>query len=386
MTRSLTSLPPVPPAVVDAGIAAAAALGAVLVDALGPDYRSTGAFFWDVGLALPLLLRRRAPALAAAVIGVVCLAQWAAGTLASGDAVVLLMLYSLGAWERRRWVLGAAVVVAEVGVVLAVTRWAPPSHAWLSGLMVTGTVTAAWVLGVYVRTRRAYLASMIERAETAERDRDSRARIAVDAERARMAREMHDIIAHSLSVMITLNDGAAAVTTSDEVRGAVTQASDVGRQALTEMHRLLGVLRRDGPPELAPQPGSAQLSDLVAIVRSAGLSVELAVTGDLAGVAPTAELALYRIVQESLTNILKHARNVARVTVEVARHGDLVSVRVRNDGDPAIADIAATAGHGLAGMRERAGLYGGQLTAGPVPGGGWLVSADLTVADAVVAR
>ncbi len=105
-------------------------------------------------------------------------------------------------------------MVAEVGVVMAVARWAPPSHAWLSGLMVTGTVTASWVLGVYVRTRRAYLASMIERAETAERDRDPQATIAVDAERARMAREMHDIIAHSLSVMITLNDAAAAVAES----------------------------------------------------------------------------------------------------------------------------------------------------------------------------
>jgi signal transduction histidine kinase len=252
--------------------------------------------------------------------------------------------------------------------------------------MVTGTVSASWVLGVYVRTRRAYLASMIERAETAERDRDTQARIAVDAERARMAREMHDIIAHSLSVMITLNDAAAAVATSGEVRSTVTQASEVGRQALNEMQRLLGVLRSEIAPALQPQPDAAQLSDLAAIVRSAGLAVELAVTGDLTRLAPSAQLAVYRIVQESLTNVLKHAHNAARVTVDIVHRNDRVSVRVANDGDHVVANDAVAPGHGLAGMRERAGLYGGRLEAGPVAGGGWVVDAELAISDAVLLR
>ena len=380
MNRSLSSLLRNRPLLVDVGIAAATALLTVLVDVLGPDHRTTGALFWDVALAAPLVLRRRMPAVAASLIGAICLTQWAAGTLASGDASVLVMLFALGAWEARRWLLAASVVVAEVGVVLAVTRWAPPSHAWLSALMITGTVTAAWVLGVYVRTRRAYLTSMIERAETAERERDTRASIAVDAERARMAREMHDIIAHSLSVMITLNDAAAAVATTDTVRDTVGQASEVGRQALTEMQRMLGVLR-SGPPELAPQPGVAQLSDLVAIVRSAGLSVELSVTGELVNLAPTAQLAVYRIVQESLTNVLKHAYNVSRVTVQIENRRGHVTVHVRNDGDAPVDSASLSSGHGLAGMRERAGLYDGRFEAGSAPGGGWFVQADLHVPD-----
>ena len=366
----------------DVLIAVAVGLVTVLIDTLGPDFRSTDAVVVDLVLAAPLVFRRRAPALAAAAIAAFCLVQWSTGVLASGDVAVLVMLYSIGAWDRRRWLLVAAIVVAEIGVVLAVARWAPPSHAWVSALMVTGTVTASWVLGVYVRTRRAYLTSMIERAETAERDRDLQATIAVDAERARMAREMHDIIAHSLSVMITLNDAAAAVAESTDVRRTVTRASDVGRQALGEMQRMLGVLRRDDPPALQPQPGSAQLAELVATVRSAGLGVELSVTGTLGDLAPGPQLVVYRIVQESLTNVLKHGRNVRRVTVGITHRDDLVTVRVHNDGDRVLTDPTARAGHGLAGMRERAALYQGRFTAAPGADGGWLVVAELVVAGA----
>jgi signal transduction histidine kinase len=293
------------------------------------------------------------------------------------------MLYSLGAWEARRWILTTAVIIAQIGVIMAVSRWAPAEHGWLSALMATGTVSGSWILGIYVRTRRAYLASMIERAETAERDRDTQARVAVEAERARMAREMHDIIAHSLSVMITLNDAAAAVTTSDDVRGTVTQASEVGRQALTEMQRMLGVLRSDAAPDMAPQPSTAQLSDLISIVRSAGLVVELSITGTLIGLAATAELAIYRIVQESLTNVLKHGRNVGRVTVDITRNHDRVAVRVHDDGDAVDPGGLPQSGHGLIGMRERAALYRGRLEAAPAPSGGWLVIADLKIPDFV---
>lgn len=387
MRRSPLSLQRVNPLLVDAAIAIATGAATALIDAYGPDHRTTGAVLWDLALASPLVLRRRAPAVAASLIGGLCLAQWAAGTLATGDVTVLVMLFSLGAWEVRRWLLAAAIAVAEVGVVMAVARWAPSAHAWMSGLTVTGTVTAAWVLGVYVRTRRAYLASMIERAETAERERDTRAQIAVDAERARMAREMHDIIAHSLSVMITLNDAAAAVATTDEIRTTVAQASEVGRQALVEMQRMLGVLRSsDSALELTPQPTTAQLSDLVAIVRSAGLSVELSVTGELSDLAPTAQLTVYRIVQESLTNVLKHARNVSQVAVHIVRRADHVIVKVGNDGDTAGGSGAMTPGHGLAGMRERAELFDGRLEGAPVPQGGWVVDADLYVPDNALVR
>lgn len=369
------------PLLADALLAVGVALVAVLADTLGPDHRSAVAPYWDVVLAAPLVLRRRAPATAAALIAAICLAQWSADIVANGDLVVLVMWYSLGAWERRGWVLAAALVVGETGVIMAVTRWTPQSHQWLSGLMATGTVTAALVIGLYVRTRRAYLTSMIERAETAERDRDRQAQIAVAEERTRMAREMHDVIAHSLAVMITLNDAAVAVTAPGTVRDTVAQASDVGRQALAEMQRMLGVLRSAGPADLVPQPGTAQLADLIGIVRSAGLTVALEISGKPDTLAPTTQLTIYRIVQESLTNVLKHGRNVRRVVVAITYRDGRVRVRITNDGEPGTPPDKSTIGHGLVGMRERSALYGGAFRAGPSRSGGWEVLADLAVAD-----
>jgi signal transduction histidine kinase len=362
------------PLVMDVAVAAAVAVGTSLVDAFGS--LPGGAVGWDLLLAAPLVLRRRWPAWAAALIAAVCLVQWLVNVRATGDVAFLAALYSLGAYERRRWILMSAVVVAEVGVIMAVTRWAPASNRLLPGLLSTGTVTAAWVAGIYVRMRRAYLESALLRAETAERERDSRAQVAVAAERARMAREMHDVIAHSLSVMITLNDAAAAVESSVQARDTITQASEVGRQALAEMHRMLGVLRNGDPAELAPSPGVDQLTDLVSMVRSAGLSVELAVTGDLHTMLPTAQLALYRIVQESLTNVLKHGRNVRHVVVQVIRQGSRVELQIDDDGLPG-GQVPGPPGHGVSGMVERASLFGGHVDAGPRDGTGWRVTAQL---------
>jgi signal transduction histidine kinase len=365
------------PFVMDVATAAAVAAGTGLLDAFGSAPR--GAAGWDLLLAAPLVLRRRWPAWAAALIAAVCLAQWLAGVLATGDVAFLVALYSLGAYERRRWILASAVVVAEVGVIMAVARWAPASNRLLPGLLSTGTVTAAWMAGIYVRMRRAYLVSALQRAETAERERDSRAQVAVAAERARMAREMHDVIAHSLSVMITLNDAAAAVESPLQARDTITQASEVGRQALAEMHRMLGMLRDGEPAELAPSPGVDQLADLVSLVRSAGLSVELAVTGDLSTMLPTAQLALYRIVQESLTNVLKHGRNVRHVVVQVIRQGPRVELQIDDDGLPG-GQVPSPGGHGVSGMTERASLFGGHVDAGPRDGTGWRVTAQLDLA------
>jgi signal transduction histidine kinase len=367
------------PLLPDALLAVGVALTAVVIDVFGPDIRSTYAPFLDVVVAAPLALRRRAPATAAALIAAVCLATWLADVVAIAAVLtVLTMLYSLGAWERRRWPLATALLVALTGVVMAVERWTPPTHRWVSDLTAAGTVTAALVVGLYVRTRRAYLASMIERAETAERDRDHQARIAVAEERTRMAREMHDVIAHSLAVMITLNDAAAATTVEGTVRETVTQASDVGRQALAEMQRMLGVLRSAEPAELVPQPGTAQLTDLISYVRSAGLTVELATCGEPGDLAPTTQLTIYRIVQESLTNVLKHGRNVRCVVVTLTYGNDRVRIQVTNDGE-ATPPAGVVAGHGLAGMRERSALYQGEFRAGPTSGG-WEVFADLAVA------
>jgi signal transduction histidine kinase len=181
--------------------------------------------------------------------------------------------------------------------------------------------------------------------------------------------------------MITLNDAAAATTADGTVRDTVTQASDVGRQALADMQRMLGVLRSAEPVEFAPQPGTAQLTDLIAFVRAAGLSVELVASGEPSDLAPTTQLTIYRIVQESLTNVLKHGRNVRRVVVTLTYGEDRVRIRVADDGEAGPPPDAAAVGHGLAGMRERSALYQGGFHAGPAPGGGWEVFADLGVAD-----
>ncbi|MBO0728367.1 MAG: hypothetical protein J2P57_03850, partial [Acidimicrobiaceae bacterium] len=296
---------------------------------------------------------------------------------------VLIVLYSLGAYERRRWVLLVAIVTAQLGVIMAVTRWAAPSNQLVAGVTATGTVTASWVIGIYLRTRRAYLAGIRERAETAERERDSRAQIAVAAERARLAREMHDVIAHSLSVMITLNDAAAAIETSGPVQDVLSQASEVGRKALNEMHRMLGVLRDGEATEFAPQPDLGELPELVSMVRSAGLQVEMAVTGDPATIPATAQLALYRIAQESLTNVLKHGRNVEHVKVALNHRGRVVDLQVDNDGSEVAQVNGAVVGHGLSGMSERARLFDGEIVAGPGKEGGWFVRARLKLEDSV---
>ncbi len=368
----------------DVAVAVGVAALAVLFDAFGPDTRGNAALAWDVALATPLVIRRRSPAACAAGIATVCLIQWVADVRAVGDLALLVALYTVGSRERRRWVLPLAVVVAQLGVALAVARWAGRHGTATTALMLTGTVTAAWVLGLYVRTRRAYVDSVIERAVTAERERDSRDRIAVADERVRIAREMHDVVAHGLSVMISLNDGAAALTSSAQVHDAVTQAAAAGRQALDEMRLMLGVLRSPEPAAREPQPGIAQLSDLVETARSAGLSVRLGITGELAGLTASTQLTVYRIVQESLTNVLKHARNVSRVTIDIVHRRQCLSVVVVNDGDLVSQRATRTSGHGLTGMQERAELYNGHVRAAPTTGGGWTVDVRLKLTDDVV--
>jgi signal transduction histidine kinase len=192
---------------------------------------------------------------------------------------------------------------------------------------------------------------------------------------------MHDVIAHGLSVMISLNDGAAALTNDGQVHGAVTQASIVGRQALEEMRLMLGVLRSPEPAAREPQPGVAHLSDLADTARSAGLSVRVGITGKLADLAPSTQLTVYRIVQESLTNVLKHARNASRVTIDILYDWPCLSIDVANDGEVVIRAATGRSGHGLTGMQERAALYEGHVTAGPKQAGGWSVTVQLALAD-----
>lgn len=342
--------------------------------------RYAWAWVFDVALPLPLLARRRYPMAVFLSVGALASLELLLDSPVGGNIAVLLALYAVGAHASPRRA-AAAAGIAQVGVLLAVLRWAPPGQVLTGLLLLTGTVTAAWVLGVYVRTRRAYLASVLDRARTAERDRDQQALLAAANERTRIARELHDIVAHSISVMVALSDGVAATAIRDPrgAQDASQQASATGRQALTEMRRLLGVLRDGDDPELAPQPGVAQLDELLTQVRAAGLTVELVELGSPPELPPSAQLAVYRLVQESLTNVLKHGEAVTRVTVTL-RYGP-GSLHVLVDDNGTSGDVSERntpdGGHGLDGMRERLAAFKGTLQAGRRERGGWRVAGNL---------
>ncbi|WP_433187166.1 sensor histidine kinase [Actinoallomurus sp. CA-150999] len=337
----------------------------------------------QIALLVPLIWRRRAPFTAFGVVAALAFAQWLAGVLLStGDLAVLIALYSVAAHSTLRRLLVAAGIV-EIGVAMATVQWAPRGHLGKVFVLLSGMTTAAAVIGLNMRTRRAYLASLEDRAARLEKERDQQAQIVAAEERARIARDVHDIVTHSLSVMVALTDGAAYTlpTSPDRAADAVSKASEIGRQAIAEMRRVLDVLRQDAPPPTGlrrPQPGLSQLDALLAEVRAAGLPVEFVVTGRPPAMASGAELAIYRLVQEALTNVRKHTPpgTTARVRLEyTAAH---VEVEITDDGRPAVGVPAGRqrTGHGVAGMRERVAVYGGLMEAGPLPeGGGWRVHA-----------
>ncbi|MGN6475522.1 MAG: sensor histidine kinase, partial [Mycobacteriales bacterium] len=264
-------------------------------------------------------------------------------------------------------------------------RFAPASDGLPGSLLyLTGLVAAALSGGVLWRSHVTYLEFVVERAARLEYERDQRARLAVIGERNRIAREMHDIVAHSLSVVVALSDGAVLTNPSnpEEATEAMRQASSVGRQALAEMRRLLGVLRDDAIADapLMPQPGLGELDGLLEQVRAVGLAADLTTAGNPRPLPGTEDAAAYRIVQESLTNALKHARGATRVAVAVEWERDMLRLEVRDDGRSQ-PEGSARPGHGLLGMSERVAIFGGDVQAGPMPGRGWRVAARLPLSE-----
>lgn len=334
------------------------------------------------GLALPLAARRRWPFGVFGVISAVALVQWLTEVPLAADGALLLALYTVAAHESRMRAAVAGAVL-EFGVVLASVRFAPADQSLLYSLIfLTGLVVAALFIGVTLRTRRAYFIALVERARQLELDRAQEAELAATRERTRIAREMHDIVAHSLSVIIALADGAALANRRDpeEAAEAMATVSATGRSALREMRRLLGVLRDPraaSPPDRAPQPGLKQLPELADTVRLVGPQVEVDVLGRPRVLPATEDATAYRIVQESLTNVMKHAAGATRVRVTVDWGEDCLRLLVHDDGRREVAP--ATTGHGLAGMAERTSLWGGRFRAGPMPEGGWQVSAELPI-------
>ncbi|WP_293782360.1 sensor histidine kinase [uncultured Aeromicrobium sp.] len=226
------------------------------------------------------------------------------------------------------------------------------------------------------RTREAYVNSLIERSERVAREADQRAQLAAQSERNRIAREMHDVVAHGLSVIIVQADGAryAAAARPEAATEALENIAATGREALTEMRSLLGLLR-EGDTGVTPQPDLADLPALIDEAR-ASMTLETAIDDDLDAVPSGVALTAYRLVQEALTNVRKHAGPDVHVSVRVQREGTALRVQVRDDGRGASAHDDG-GGHGLLGMRERVAAHGGELTAGPVGGGGYLVDARI---------
>ena len=338
-----------------------------------------------IALVVPLIWRRRAPVLVFwTVFGLAWLVDSLGVELPALLIVPLVAVYAVARYRPLRHVLPAA---AAIELTVLSTRQSD-NVPW-QGIAGMSTALAAIVLlGVYTRTRRAYLAELEERARRLARERDQQAELATAAERARIARELHDIVAHNLAVMIALADGAVynATVAPDRAADAMAKVSGTGRQALAEMRRLLGLLREDPPePDRNPQPGLDDLDSLVEQLRAAGLRVVVTREGMPGSWGAGAGLAVYRILQEALTNALKHAGPdaVARVRLRYTPHG--VELEVTDDGRRVAVPFGATAGkgaegngHGLAGMTERAASYGGTLEAGPGPNGGWRVFTAMT--------
>lgn len=340
----------------------------------GPTWLVAG---WPLLLDVPLAWRRTAPLAACllVLVGVDLQSAWTSNSAEGLEVIFALGVatYSVAAYGTRR---RAVTGLAGFGVSYAIFTWfdrnvqtGQSSEEWSAAFFCVVFVTL-WFVGVWIHSRR-------ENALLAERTAglEQQAAAAVAGERARMARELHDIVSHNLSVVVLQAAGARAGGASASTLEKIERS---GREALVEMRRLLGVLREDdGRDELlAPQPGIAELERLAESVCAAGVPVELELDGGLRPLPPAVELAAYRIVQEALTNVLKHA-GAARVTVRVRLEGETLVVDVTDDGaDPGTA-LVNGGGHGLPGMRERAALFGGSVEAGSSPGGGFSVCARL---------
>jgi signal transduction histidine kinase len=370
------------------GIGLAQVLGVLLSERVG---RSAGwrdpdalAYLLLVGGAAALLLRRRWP-LPVLAVTLACGLAYAARTYPEGPSQLAvfpaLWTVALTLPRRQAWLAAAVAAVAAASAELFLY-----GDTMFDGepLYAAVTVLAAMWWGEAVRARRAYVAELRDRAERAERTREEEARRRVDEERLRIARELHDVVSHTIGV-ISVQAGVAAhllhrrPDKAADSLAAIRQASD---EALGELHAMLGVLRQGdgdgGRAPLAPAPGLAELDALVAQAAGAGIEVKVAVEGEPRRLPSAVDLAAYRVVQESLTNVVRHA-GASQAEITVTHLDDRVVVEVLDDGAAPAGNGAVGSGQGIPGMRERARALGGSLEAGPRPGGGFRVQASLPV-------
>jgi signal transduction histidine kinase len=347
-----------------------------------------------LGATVPFALRRRHPLGVLAVITLSLAVATAAGLAYIPNPLPGVVLYTVAVTRDRR----AAVAVlglVEVALVAAAGAAFLAGYRRNDGTFAVLVAAAAWFVGDSVRARRSYMAGLAGQEADRQREEIERAHRSVAEERLRIARELHDVVAHSLSV-IAVQSGVGrhvAATQPEEARKALAAVEATSRAALEELRGVLGSLRRaeDGAPALAPEPGVADLPQLVEQVRAAGVPVELDVRGDPAPLSRGQQLSIYRIVQEALTNVVKHAGPArARVTLEYRR--DAVTVGVADDGPgtgragagapdgagvAAVAPVPSSGRHGIVGMRERVETFGGKLVAGPGARGGFEVVASM---------
>ena len=361
------------PVKLDVILAAALAVGSELEAWFGS---VTGREQLVVAIAGPLMastvaVRRRYPAaagIAAALLADVVAIAWEPPNTVSFGIAWLCSIYALTVWTTTRWfAIGAMVLALPSFASVAITG--EPK----------GAVSFTVITLVVMLLVRRVVGDRERRAQIAERERDLVAREAVVEERARIARELHDVIAHHVS-MIVLQAGAERRVIDHEntsTREVLETVEQTGRNALTEMRRLLGMLRSDANEPLTPQPGLTDVPTLVTQLREAGLPVELEVEGERRELPVGIELSAYRIVQEALTNALKHAGQ-ARAWVKIRYGSDSLELEIADDGIGG-ASPAASGGHGLVGMRERVALYGGRLDAGRRPSGGFAVRVLLPI-------
>lgn len=326
--------------------------------------------------ALLQLLRRREPLLVLTATGIVTVLRALLGGGVTGLgflAPLLVATYSVGRYERRLpWQLASiATAVLAMGST-ALNTILDPTESTSPGFIAFTYLFMAvlWALGMLLRTRDSTNLMLTERTATLERDREARANEAVAQERARIARELHDVIAHNVSVIIVQAEAASALLGErPEAAGKpLERIETTAREAMAEMRRLVGILAEDGRLEVGAQPGLAQLPDLVEGVWQAGLHVDFATEGDLSDLPSGLNLAAYRVIQEALTNVIKHA-GATMVRIRVCHSRSSLSIEVLDDGGGGGKASVDSGGRGLIGMRQRVALYGGQLVAAPEAGG-----------------
>jgi signal transduction histidine kinase len=348
--------------------------------------RTVAAYALILAHSLPIALRRRFPVqvLACGLGTGLAFASLRLNLISLGLST-LIYVYSVAALRPRRVSLAG---LAATEAMLALVFLARPRALGDRSTLVADCVivAAAWWLGDGTRRRHEAVAAARERAAELERAREELARRAVVEERLRIARELHDVVAHSMSIIAVQSGVGAHVLDSqpEEARKALAAVEATSRQALAEMRRLLGVLRQEAEPSgsLAPSPGLAEVDALAADVARAGARVEVRIEGTRPELPLGLDLSAYRIVQEALTNVVRHA-GPATARVRIRYAPDTVDIEVVDDGRGA--GTGRGDGHGIAGMRERAALYGGSLDAGPLPGGGFRVAARLPVGEGLSA-